>query len=93
MPEANQYMFGHKELVEIMIKKADLHTGKWMLTIIFGFGAINAGASPEQMIPTAMAGVQSIGIQKAQPDSPTSLVVDAAVVNPISQASAPKRKG
>jgi hypothetical protein len=82
MPEASQYMFKHKELVAMMIKEAGLHEGKWALAINFGFAAINAGPGPDQMNPTAVAGVQAIGLQKAADDSPPALVVDAAEVNP-----------
>lgn len=89
MPEASQYMFTHKELVELMIKKADVREGKWMLSITFGFGAINGGPTPEQAMPTGVVGVQSVGIHKAQSDSPEALTVDAAVVNP---ASSEKRR-
>ena len=84
MPEANQFIFSHKELVEMMIKKADLHEGKWMLLVNFGLGAINGGPSADQIIPTAVAGVQAVGIQRAQPDSPPNLTADAAEVNPAS---------
>src|SRR5215831_1613614 len=82
MPEASQYVFTHKELVEMMVKRADLHEGKWMMMVTFGFSVANGGPSPDQMIPIAVAGVQSIAIQKATADAPPSLVVDAAEVNP-----------
>jgi hypothetical protein len=81
MPEASQYMFTHKELVTMMIKETGLHEGKWVLAINFGFAAVNAGP-PDQLIPTAMAGVQAIGLQKAVDDPPPSIAVDAAEVNP-----------
>ena len=84
MPEANQYLFSHRELVELMVKKAGLHEGKWTLMINFGLGAMNAGPAADQIIPTAVAGVQGIGIQKDMPDSAPNLTVDAAVVNPAS---------
>lgn len=84
MPEANNYTFSHKEIVELMIKKADLHEGKWMIQVNFGFGVLNAGPTPEQIIPSGVVGIQSLGIQKAQPDSPAILTVDAAEVNPAS---------
>jgi hypothetical protein len=95
MPEVNQYTFTFKELMEMMVKKADLHEGKWMLLTNFAFAAINGGPSPDQMMPTALAGVQTIGIQKAVPDSPPSLTVDAAEVNPApaSQSKSRRRKG
>lgn len=84
MPETTQYMFAHKELVEMMVKQAGLHEGKWVLSVTFGFGAINGGPTAEQTMPTGVVGVQSIGIQKAQAESPAVLTVDAAVVNPAS---------
>lgn len=84
MPEASQYSFSHKELVELMIKKANIHEGTWMMMVTFAFGALNGGPTPDQVMPTGMVGVQSIGIQKAPPDSPAPLVVDAAQVNPAS---------
>jgi hypothetical protein len=84
MPEANQFMFGHKELVELMVKKADLHEGKWTLAITFGFGAVNGGPTPDQVMPTGVVAVQAIGIHKAQPDSPEPITVDASVINPVS---------
>jgi hypothetical protein len=84
MPEINQYSFSHKELVELMIKKLDLHEGKWMLLVTFGFGAVNGGPTPDQVMPTGVVGVQTVGIQKAGPDSPATLTVDAEVVNPAS---------
>lgn len=82
MPEVNQYAFTHKEIVELMIKKADLHEGRWMLQVTFGFGALNGGPSAEQAMPTGVVGVQSIGIMRAMPESPVSLTVDAAEINP-----------
>lgn len=91
MPEASQYLFAHKELVELMIKKAGIHEGKWVLLVNFGFTAINGGPSPDQMVPAAVVGVQSIGIQKAALDSPSGLVVDAGEVNPAEEVK-PKGK-
>jgi hypothetical protein len=73
MPEANQYMFSHKEMVELMIKKADLHEGKWVLSVNFGFGAINGGPAPDQVMPTGVVAVQAIGISRANP-KPRSLL-------------------
>jgi hypothetical protein len=86
MPEASQYVFAHKELVELMIKKVGLHEGKWMISITFGFGVLNAGPSAEQIMPTGFVGVQTIGLIKAQPDSPEILTVDAAAVNPVASS-------
>ena len=65
MPEADQYSFTFKELTELMIKKVGIHEGRWMLQVTFGFGAMNGGPSPDQIMPTGVVGVQKIGIMKA----------------------------
>lgn len=84
MLEVSQLTFNHKEILELLVKKADIHEGKWMLAMSFHFSAVNAGRSPDEMFPSAVVSVSSIGLQKAQPDSPPGLVVDASVVNPAS---------
>jgi hypothetical protein len=84
MPDISQYTFKHQELIAALIKQAGLHEGKWQLTFQFGLGAINMGPSPEDMVPAAAVGIMSVGLTKAQPDSPPALVADAAVVNPAS---------
>ena len=58
MPEADQYSFTFKELTELMIKKVGIHEGRWMLQVTFGFGAMNGGPSPDQIMPTGVVGVQ-----------------------------------
>lgn len=83
MPEASQYLFTHKELLDLLIKQAGVHEGKWMITINFGFSAANFGPSPDQISPGAVVAVLSVGIQKATPDAPPSMISDAATVNPV----------
>jgi hypothetical protein len=80
--EANQYTFDHKEAVELLIKKADIHEGKWVLMVTLGFTAGNFTTGVDQAMPGAIVLVQKFGIQRAEPGSPESLVVDAALVNP-----------
>ena len=53
MPEVSQYVFSHAEVLELLIKKADLHEGKWQLIINFTFAAANAGPTPADIIPSA----------------------------------------
>jgi hypothetical protein len=91
MAEASQFTFTHKELVDMLIKQAGVHEGKWMLMVNFGFGAVNGGPSPDQIFPTAFAAIQFIGIQRATEDSPPSLVADAAVVNPKPKGKSDER--
>lgn len=82
MPEVSQYLFTHKELLELLIKQAGVHDGRWALAINFGFSAANFGPSPDQVAPGAVVGVLAVGIQRATPDSPPSIVLDAAEINP-----------
>jgi hypothetical protein len=87
VPEATQYMFSHRELLDALIKKAGVHEGKWQLAVGFSLAAVNAGPAPGQMVPSAVVGISNIGIIKAQPESPQELVADAAVVNPASSGT------
>ena len=82
MPEVNQIFFAHKEVLEHLIKKADVHEGKWMLAVNFGFAAGNFGPGPDQLSPGAIVTVLSVGIQRAGVDTPEPATLDAAVVNP-----------
>ena len=79
MPEVNQYLFTNKELLDLLIKQAGVHEGRWMLAII---SAGNFGPSNEQMSPGAAVLINQVGIQRALPEAPEALSVDAAVVNP-----------
>jgi hypothetical protein len=84
MPEVEQYMFKYSEILEVLIKKADLHEGKWQLVMNFGLSAANIGPSPEEVVPGAAIGVLGIGLARAKADSPPGLVGDAETINPAS---------
>jgi len=90
MPEVNQVFFQHKEIVELLIKKADLHEGKWMLSVNFGFSPGNFGSTPEQATPGVVVAVVGIGLVRGSPETPEALQTDASVVNPA--APKPRRK-
>jgi hypothetical protein len=80
MAEATQITFKHTELVELMIKKQEIHEGIWGLFVNFGFSASNIGSTPTDLSPAAIVGILGIGLQKF--DKVSSIAVDAAVVNP-----------
>jgi hypothetical protein len=82
MPEVNQYLFNHKELLELMIKRAGVHEGRWMVMANLGFSPGNFGPTPDQMSPGAAVVVMQMGIQRALAETPPEMTVDAAVVNP-----------
>jgi hypothetical protein len=87
MPEANQYLFSHKELLELMIKKAGVHEGKWIVMANFGFSPGNFGPAPDQMTPGTVVAILQMGIQRAGAETPTEMVVDAAQVNPAPKSA------
>jgi hypothetical protein len=82
MPESRLFTFELNELVELLIKKQDIHEGLWAFYIEFGFGVANVPMPPDpkNFQPAVINVVNRIGIQKL--DSPTNLTVDAAQVNP-----------
>ena len=84
MPEASSYTFSHTELLEHLIKAADVHEGKWMLQVNFGFSAGNFGADENSVSPGAVSVINHVGISRAKDDAPKNLVLDAAEVNPKS---------
>jgi hypothetical protein len=84
MPEPTQFIFKYREILEDLIKRADLHEGKWQLIMTLGFSGINAGPTEDEVVPAAVVAITGIGLRKAAPDSPPALTADAAVVNPAS---------
>jgi hypothetical protein len=84
MPEINQYTFKYQEVLEALVKQAGLHEGQWQLFMAFGLAAANMGPSDADLVPGAAIAVTGIGLQKAMPESPKALTIDAALVNPAS---------
>jgi hypothetical protein len=85
MAEAQNYIFSHREIVETLIKKQNLHEGLWMIYIEFNLQGGNVGQSKDQALPSAIIQVGKIGIQRVDKDNPfadSALVVDAKAVNP-----------
>ena len=81
MAEATQITFKYTELVELMLKKQEIHEGIWGLFVNFGLSASNIGPSEANLSPAAIVGVLGIGLQKF--DKESNLAVDAAKVNPL----------
>ena len=71
-----------KELLELLIKQAGVHEGKWILMTTFSFSAGNLGPAPELIAPGAVIVINNIGIQRAQADTAEAMTLDASVVNP-----------
>lgn len=79
MPEASQYLFTNKELLELLIKEAGVREGRWVLMATFG---IAHGPSPDRMSPGTVVAINQMGIQLAGADTPEGMGMDAAEVNP-----------
>jgi len=81
MAEVTQYLFSHREIVETLIKKQDLHEGIWTISFQLGMGLTNVappiGGEP---VPGVIVSVLGVGLQKVDKETPTT--VDAAKVNP-----------
>lgn len=82
MALTTQRMFSHRDLLEMLVKRAGLHKGRHQLVIAFAFGASNFKDNEGKAMPAATALVAGVGLMEAQPDSPDDLVIDAAEVNP-----------
>jgi hypothetical protein len=92
MAEPKRIVLPYKELVELMIKKHDLHEGIWGLFARFGLNVANASVEYEgaqQMRPIAVIPLVEIGIQEYAALNEISL--DAAVVNPRQKAAKKRR--
>jgi hypothetical protein len=85
MAEVNQYTFTHRELIELLIKKADVHEGEWGLVLNMSVATGVMGPTPEQAAPGIMVTIPNIGIQRTPPGAPqgpANISVDAEKVNP-----------
>lgn len=82
MPQANQYVFSNRELLELLIKQAGVHEGRWILMTNFGFSGGNFGPSNEKMSPGVVVVINQMGIMRAQPETPEEMSLDAAISNP-----------
>lgn len=80
MGESTNYHFNHREVVEALIKHQDLHEGIWQLVVTFALGASNIATAEDELAPSAIIPIKSIGLLKV--DKESSLAVDATKVNP-----------
>lgn len=88
MPEINNYMFSHKELLELLVRKAGVKEGRWVLSMTFGLAPGNFGPTENDLSPGIAVGITSVGIQREAPPSsaPRALVIDASTLEPHQEA-------
>ncbi len=80
MPEMENITFTHREIAELLVRKAGINEGFWGILLQFGIGGGNLQDLQGQVMPAAIVPVLKIGIQKF--DQPSSLTVDASKVGP-----------
>lgn len=80
MAESNKHSFTLEEIAQALMVKQGIHKGFWSLSVEFKFAALVAGPSPKDFLPSAIAGVSGIGLNKADKETPLSF--DATVLNP-----------
>ena len=80
MPEPTQISFTHKEVVAALIKEHGIQEGIWGIYVKFGIRAMNVGVSDDDLQPSAIVPVLTIGLQRVE--KLNNLSVDAAEVNP-----------
>jgi hypothetical protein len=81
MAEATQYIFSHKELVEILIRHQGIHEGIWTVSFSLGMGNAQVPSpSGGDTVPAIIVSILGVGLQKAEKETPSAL--DAAKVNP-----------
>jgi hypothetical protein len=88
MATPTQFSLTHKELVELIVKHAGIHEGRWSLTLGFGFSPGVFGPNEDQSSPGVAIVINQINIQREQPNLPpaaNSITVDASIVNPASK--------
>jgi hypothetical protein len=90
MPETNQLIFSFKEVVTALIKAHDIHEGIWGFIVNFGMSAQNVGPNENELRPTALIPILTVGLMKA--DKETNLTVDAAKVNPAMPTNSKTKK-
>ena len=77
-----------QELTGVLIKHYGIRDGNFDLLVEFQIGMGAIGPSPDDMKPSAIVGVNRIGLVPAQTITP--LTVNASVVNPIKKKTSKK---
>ena len=93
MAETKQLAFDLTELATALIKHQGIHEGIWMAGFEFGFSTAHLGPTPDEVRPSLILQVSKALLIRAEPGHPSSLLVDAAVVNPPTKSVRAARSG
>lgn len=81
MSEQVQFLLDPKAIMALILKDKGIHEGLWAFTVEFQLSIGVAGPTQDKALPTAMATVARMGIQKGV--ELNSITYDAAELNPI----------
>jgi len=80
MPEAEQIVYPHKELTEVILRDRGITSGHWAIFFKLRLQGANLGMTDEQEVkPAAITFIEAVGIQRV--DQPMPLAVDASKIN------------
>jgi hypothetical protein len=93
VPEVNQYVLSNRELLETLVKQVGVREGKWTLLANFGIVPGMYGPTANQLSPGVVVAIAQLGIQRAQPNTPEEMIVDAASVNQAAPEPSSAKRG
>lgn len=93
MAELDKFWVSPEGAAQALMKQYGITKGKWTLAVEFSFAATVSGPSKDDLFPTALIGVKSLGLIKTDKEGP--LTFDANELNPTEpkQARASVRTG
>lgn len=78
MDNVTQFQFELMDVARLLLKRQGIVEGKWTLGVAFNLAATLAGQTPESARPTMLVSVDKLVLQKADPNTPPAMTVDAA---------------
>jgi hypothetical protein len=92
MPEVSQFDFSPKEVLELLIKKQDVHEGIWALRFQYtltGADIPYSRGKNNELVPGAILRIPKFTLQRIDAEKANSL--DAAKVNPAKSTTVKAR--
>jgi hypothetical protein len=78
MDNVSQFQFELMDVAKLLLAREGIKEGKWTLGVNFAIGTTIAGQTEDAARPTVLISVDRIIVQRAEPNTPRALVVDAA---------------
>lgn len=78
MDNVSQFQFELVDVAKMLLKKEGVRDGKWTLGVNFNIATTLAGPTPDAARPTILVSVEKVILQRAEANTPSALIVDAA---------------